>query len=42
MIKMNGKSDKYYKHRNDYHSAGSGGGKRIVPELDPTENSHLY
>lgn len=42
MIKVNSEGDEYYEHGNDYHGAGSGGGKGIVPELDPAENSHLY
>jgi len=42
MIKVNSEGDKYYEHGNDYHGAGSGGGKGVVPELDPAENSHLY
>jgi len=39
---VNSESDEYYEHGNDYYGAGSGSGKRIVPEFDPAENSHLY
>lgn len=42
VIKVNSESDEYYEHGNDYHGASNSGGKGIIPELDPAENSHLY